>query len=118
MLALFFWLGIAQMPESVNAGINDLLLHATGYCVSVFSAYLMVQKMSKMWILLVGLWLFSFAIEAVQYYLPWRSFSVLDLIANGSGILTGIALVAALQPALDTIISWVRLSVTNAEVVE
>ena len=115
LLALYFWLGLAQLPQTVNESINDLLLHAVGYCVAVFSAYLLLQHLSKMWLALAGLWLFSLLVEVVQYYLPWRSFSALDLMANGSGLLLGFILVAALRPLLNKIIALFRLTLANSE---
>ena len=116
MLVLYFLLGIAKMPETVNEGINDLVLHATGYCIAVFSAYLLVQRMYKMWLLLTLLWAFSLVVELVQHALPWRSFSVLDLMANGSGLLLGFLLVSASQPLLDRLIGWFRLNAASAVV--
>ena len=71
-----------------------------------------------MWWILALLWLFSLLIEIVQFYLPWRSLSALDLMANGSGLLAGFILVSLLHPLLDRMIGWVRLNRTNDEAVE
>lgn len=102
------------MPVDVEEGINDLLLHAIGYCCAVFSAYLVVQDMARIWRMLALLWLFSLLVEIVQHFLSWRSFSVLDLMANGSGILAGFILVGLLRPLLNWLIALFKLSRANA----
>jgi len=35
------------------------------------------------------LFLYSFFIEIIQYFIPYRDFSLLDLAANGLGLFTG-----------------------------
>lgn len=109
VLMFYFWLGVAHVPEIINENYNDLMLHATGYTLSVFSAYLCNQRIERMWKMLLLLWCFSFAVEIVQHFLPWRSFSLLDLMANGSGILAGYILVGLLQPGIDWLIHAVKL---------
>lgn len=110
LLLIYFWLGVANLPPSVEQGVSDLLLHGIGYAVAVFSVYLLCQRLAPMWVGLAGLWLFSLLVEVVQYYLPWRSFSVLDMLANGSGILAGFILLGIVQPLLDRLIACLGLS--------
>ncbi len=101
LLLVFIWLGTAKVPTIINVQYSDLILHASGYAVAVLSAYVACVSMPRMWLMLSLLWLFSFIIEVIQHYLSWRSFSVLDFMANGSGILAGFIVLNLVRPIID-----------------
>ena len=89
LLAIYTWLGIIPTDTLYIAGYNDKLLHFTGYIVlmnSCLLAYGTQPRRSAMFSLLL---LYSFSIELIQYFLPWREFSLLDLLANALGLFTG-----------------------------
>ena len=44
--------------------------------------------------LILGLSIYAVAIEVCQHLLPWRSFEILDLVADGLGIVLGWLVVA------------------------
>ena len=109
LLLVFIYFGTAKVPEFINAKFSDLLLHATGYSIAVLSAYVAIVSMRRMWMMLSLLWLFSFLIEVLQHYVSWRSFSILDFMANGSGILAGYLLLNLLKPLIDYLLKVFRL---------
>lgn len=89
MIGLFFYLGIANVSGTAAENINDLFLHASGYFVAIFSGFLAFYSLKRFSVVIFFLWLFSILIELIQYFLPWRSFSLLDILANSSGLLLG-----------------------------
>jgi len=69
----------------------DYLVH-----VFLFLPFLLLIKLAYpisnfFWILAIGI-IFAGFCEGIQYLLPYRSFNVNDLIANGVGIILGVSL--------------------------
>ena len=73
----------------------DYLLH-----VILFLPFILLVRltylMPVLYVLMVGL-VFAGICEGIQYFLPYRSFNINDLLANFIGIVTGILL---LRPAI------------------
>lgn len=44
---------------------------------------------------------YSLLMEFIQYFIPFRQFEMLDMLANTSGVLLGVALVALVNRLLD-----------------
>ncbi len=44
--------------------------------------------------------IFSFSLEGVQYFLPYRAFNINDLVANGVGVILGLIIYAILKKKL------------------
>lgn len=118
LMALYLYLGMVRVPEVIGELVSDLLLHGTGYAVAVLSAYVAIVRINRLWIMVLGLWLFSALVEFIQYLLPWRSLSVLDMMANGSGLLFGYLLVRLMYPVLDWITKAIGLNSANHRQVE
>jgi glycopeptide antibiotics resistance protein len=95
LLAAFMWLGTINVAAKTDVQFNDLLLHGIGYLIAVISAFIAYPRLNRFWHWLLFLFAYSFLIECIQYFLPWRSFSVLDLLANGSGVIAGYLIVVA-----------------------
>ena len=95
---------IAVLPlNSSGSAINhtfvvsirlDYLLHCAIFIPWVF----LLQRFTlfnfrtfpvKTIVLLLGGVLFAFAMEAIQYVLPYRAFNINDLLANGLGVVLG-----------------------------
>ncbi|NOX20823.1 MAG: VanZ family protein [Nitrospirae bacterium] len=68
--------------------ISDKLVHFLFYSISVFLLFLSTRKRNFRNLLLIAaaVFFYSFLIEVIQYFLPFRSFSFFDLLANLSGI--------------------------------
>ena len=89
MIILYTWLGVAPTDSLFIASFNDLLLHFAGYIVlmnSCLLAYGTRAGKAQMFGLLL---LYSFGIEVIQYFIPYREFSLLDLLANALGLIAG-----------------------------
>lgn len=67
------------------AVVNDKVGHVLIFFILTFLCQHSFQHHYG-FLVLVGLSLFGLVIEMVQYYLPWRSFSWLDWIADLGGI--------------------------------
>ncbi|MDO3388274.1 VanZ family protein [Gilvimarinus sp. SDUM040013] len=91
LLAIYLLLGTAQQPQQVVGDYNDLLMHFLGYLVAGISISIAYPKQS-VYARLMWLWLFSTGVEIIQYFLPWRSFDLWDMLANTSGIVLGLVI--------------------------
>ncbi|WP_049723682.1 VanZ family protein [Gilvimarinus polysaccharolyticus] len=89
MLVSYIGFGVAKNPGAAIGDYNDLLMHFSGYVAAGVSIGFAFGKRSSLWRFMV-LFLFSTAIECIQYTLPWRSFDVRDIAANTAGILLGL----------------------------
>tara|TARA_R110001592_G_scaffold362471_1_gene676376 strand:- start:18061 stop:18432 length:372 start_codon:yes stop_codon:yes gene_type:complete len=87
-MAIFIgcYMAFTPVDGGIQAKFNDKALHALGFFVMAISAQLAHPKTSFI-VLTVGLGFFGFAIELVQAYLPYRSFSMWDLGADVLGVL-------------------------------
>ena len=85
---LVLTLGVPIAIELAKAGLfNDKIAHAITFFVLAFLySHTLGSKFG--WQSLLLLAAFGLAIEFIQYFLPWRSFSWLDWIADIIGILS------------------------------
>lgn len=74
-------LAFAPANQALHSQFNDKLLHCVGFFVLALLAHL-AHPRARMALLLAGLALFGLGIELVQAYLPYRSFSWLDWLAD------------------------------------
>ena len=92
-LSLAFNLILSVIPVPLTIPINQLdkALHVMMYVVpaSLFGGAYLNRPVART---ILGLLVFSSFIEAIQYWLPWRSGEWLDLLANLVGISIGIAI--------------------------
>ncbi|MCH2038687.1 MAG: VanZ family protein, partial [Rickettsiales bacterium] len=82
---------------------NDLVAHCLGYTVLMCSGFFAFPCRSKTIKLFILFFVFSFVIEVIQYFLPYRSFSISDLLANAAGLVIGIGLGWLLLPVFKKI---------------
>jgi len=74
-------------PEAgLQPQLNDKLLHTVGFFSIAVLCHLAHPK-ARAYLLVLGLALLGLAIEFVQAYLPYRTFSLWDWVADLSGIL-------------------------------
>ena len=89
LIILYTWLGVAPTDSIFIASFNDLLLHFAGYIIlmnsCIFAYGTKVGKAAMFGLLL----LYSFGIEIIQYFIPYREFSLVDLLANALGLIVG-----------------------------
>lgn len=100
LLAIYTYLGLTPHPENSVPVFNDLLMHFTGYGVAAISISF-ARPIWPMWQRAVFLIVYSIAIEIVQHFNPPRTFSLMDILANGSGILLGLLVIALLEKTIS-----------------
>ncbi len=66
--------------------LGDKILHLLGYGIFAVLGWLIVNSQAKFSMIALSIFIYGLLIEIAQIY-TGRSFSVLDLIANGAGIL-------------------------------
>lgn len=92
-----FYLSVARPSTLPGIEVWDKLLHAGMYCSLSIAALIGFQgRLSTAWICL-AVFALGVALELVQAVLPYRNFSLGDLIANGVGIALGVAFVHAIE---------------------
>ena len=81
---------------------GDKIGHFAAYSLLAWLATNLGWNRVRIWI---GASLMGVGVECVQYFLPWRSFEFLDMVANSTGALLGIILastaVGSLLPRLE-----------------
>lgn len=98
LLGLYFFLGVVKIKASVNESFNDVLMHFLAYAVLMCSGLFAFPHRSFTIKLVIAFFLYSIFIECVQFFLPHRSFSLIDIVANGAGLLVGIVIGLFLLP--------------------
>lgn len=96
MLAIYTVLGLSSNPGSMVPVFNDLLMHFWGYLVAGISISFAWPRVPY-WQRAVFLLGYSIAIEIAQHFMPPRTFSTLDILANFSGIIAGLGLFGFLK---------------------
>lgn len=95
LLIIYTYLGLTSSPEGYVPIYNDLLMHFTGYTAAAFSisfAYPLWSLRHRALFLII----YSIAIEVGQHFNPPRTFSGMDILANISGVILGLALLLLL----------------------
>ena len=112
LLVFYTYLGLTPHPENTIPVFNDLLMHFSGYCVAAFSISF-ARPTWPVWQRAAFLIVYSIAIEIGQYFNPPRTFSGMDILANGSGVLLGLTIVILLEKKLP---SFAKLLYRNTKV--
>ena len=75
--------------EKSNITESGMEKHLIAYFIATFLCYYAFKKNHIVFILLSGcyIFLYSFALEALQFFLPYRTFNIKDVVANASGII-------------------------------
>ena len=75
--------------EKSNITESGMEKHFIAYFIAAFLCYYAFKKDHIVFILLSGCYIFfySFALEALQFFLPYRTFNIKDVVANASGII-------------------------------
>ena len=100
LLALVAYLSLAPVTTHIPA--SDKTLHFVTYCgLSAFFTSL-VQASRSLWLVAPGLVLFGVLLEILQGLTGYRYFELMDMLANGLGVMAG--LLCRLTPMP----SWLR----------
>lgn len=99
ILFAFTYLGLTPSPENTVPMFNDKLMHCSGYFVAGISISFAFPRWSFLQraAFLIS---YSIAIEIGQHFMPPRTFDVLDICANSTGVLLGLSLIFLLTKKL------------------
>lgn len=83
------FLATIPLACSIVCDINDKLNHVAAFFVLAFLADYSFPETKNRWALIFSLLGYGISIEVIQFFLPWRMFSVLDVAADALGIGAG-----------------------------
>lgn len=95
LLIIFSYLGLTPSPEETIPMFNDKLMHCSGYFVAGISISFAFPFWA-FWQRAAFLIIFSIGIEIGQHFMPPRTFDVLDICANSTGVLLGLIFITTL----------------------
>ncbi len=81
------WLCTTPVDYSGETGINDKLAHVLTFLALGLLADRAFPARAFDWTLWLPLLGYGLTIECIQYFLPYRSFSLADLAADAAGLL-------------------------------
>ena len=87
LLAVYTYMGLSRSGAELATTLSDKLLHFSGYVIFIISAMLAFRK--RLGIMFILLFAYSVVIEITQYFLPYRTFEFMDILANLSGLVFG-----------------------------
>jgi len=96
VLLIFVYLGLTPSPEESVPMFNDKLMHCVGYFfggISISFAFPFWSYLRRAMVLVS----YSIGIEIAQHFMPPRTFDPVDMIANTTGVLLGLAVIAMLS---------------------
>src|SRR5690606_38943248 len=96
LMVIYTFLSLSSAPGETIPLYNDKLMHFSGYLVAGLSISF-AWPTSQWWQRGLFLLAYSTAIEVVQYFLPTRNFSLMDIVANGGGIVIGLLVFVGLK---------------------
>ncbi len=91
---------LSVIPTSgLDYDVSDKLVHFVFYFTSVVLLYLSVRNRTTRSVVLIalGAFMYGFLIEVIQYFLPYRSFSLYDQMANGLGALSSAVIISLIR---------------------
>ena len=87
LLAVYTYMGLSKSGAELAVSVSDKLLHFSGYVIFIISA--MIAYRMRHGLIFILLFAYSVLIEIIQYFLPYRTFEVMDIPANLSGLVAG-----------------------------
>ncbi len=100
---LFLVLGVILImttdpaPPAATAGVNDKLAHVLSFLMLGLLAQQAFPRLKTGWPLYTWLLTYGLAIELIQFFIPERSFSLLDLAADAAGLLMAYAFMLSIR---------------------
>jgi hypothetical protein len=81
--------GSKDLLMSVKLTSSGFVMHGIAYFAGILLCYFSFNKKDISFVLWAGLLIFIYSVvlEVVQFYLPYRTFNVYDVVGNGVGIL-------------------------------
>ena len=109
IIALLWWLSLMRSPPNIDVADGDKYGHLLAYAGTMWWWAQLWPAWKKRLLLAVTLALMGVAIEFAQGATGWRTFDVMDMLANSAGVLVGWVLaVTPLGKMLGVIENWQR----------
>ena len=86
-LMIVTYMALTPAPGPVQEAVNDKLGHALAFALLALLVHASWPQHHFGWRMALPLLAYGLAIECAQYFIPNRFFSLLDLLADGTGIL-------------------------------
>ena len=88
-LSVISYPGSNELLMSVKLTSSGFVMHCIAYFVGILLCCRAFDKKNISFVLWAGsfVFLFSVVLEIVQFYLPYRTFNVYDVVANGVGVM-------------------------------
>ncbi|GAA5785744.1 VanZ family protein [Chitiniphilus shinanonensis] len=89
------WIGSLIPLAAPPVDNGDKIQHFLGY--GVLAALALAAFPPRMWRAWLGATSMGVAVECAQYFVPYRSFDLRDMLANALGALLGVVLLRSIQ---------------------
>ena len=88
VLSVLSYSGSIGLLMSIKLTSSGFVVHCIAYFVGMWLCYLAFDRKNISFVLWTGVLVlfYSVVLEVVQFYLPYRTFNVYDVVANGVGI--------------------------------
>ncbi|MCG6869240.1 MAG: VanZ family protein [Gammaproteobacteria bacterium] len=90
------YLSLRRPHRDFLHSISDKMSHLLAYFTMLVVLKIAFPRMGTVKAILICVG-YSFLMECVQYFIPFRKFELLDMVANTTGVLLGVALIAMLK---------------------
>lgn len=91
------WLVVAPQEELPPVKLWDKAAHTLAFAALMLLCAVAYRQRFSLAIIAMMLFIFGVGIEIVQYMLPYREFSLLDMLANSLGILLAFPLIVPVE---------------------
>lgn len=85
-VTIIFCLSVIKTGPELPGGLSDKFYHAVAFLILSCLAGISFSGSNTSLYQSMVLLMYGILIEAVQYFLPYRSFSIADMVADGGGI--------------------------------
>jgi VanZ family protein len=100
LVATIIWLSVTPKPPDIGIQHGDKLGHFSAYAATMFWFCQLYARRPTRLAYAASFIAMGIAIEYVQRWLGYRSFEVLDMVADAIGVALGWALASAISPLL------------------
>ena len=100
LVATIIWLSVTPRPLQIDIAQGDKLGHFAAYGATMFWFCQLYARRPTRIAYAAGLIAMGIALEFVQRWLCYRSFEVLDMVADAIGVVLGWTAASALSPLL------------------
>jgi VanZ family protein len=91
------WLVVAPQDELPSVKLWDKAAHTLAFAALMLLCAVAYRQRFSLARIALMLFIFGVGIEVVQYMLPYRQFSLLDMLANSVGILVAFPLIVPVE---------------------